>query len=258
MPLHRNFAYSVILLSAATASSAQSLKPDFKTQLKLGKEAAAELRTKEKVLPATDARVKLLRELGAKLIKTIPEKEWKARPYEFSFDVIESKEVNAFCLPGGPVFFYTGLIEKMTTVDQLVGVLGHEVGHARLEHWARGVEDANRKGILFGIASEIFNIGKTGQDIASMALGVDQLKYGRKHENQSDVEGFNASTAMGYNPQGMIDVFKMFQEMKKGSNNPEWLSSHPDDKKRIQRLDDMVKKSKRAYPAQIPLPWLKK
>ncbi|MBL8049185.1 MAG: M48 family metalloprotease [Chthonomonas sp.] len=253
----RNFAVATTLVGAATMAQAQSLKPDFKTQLKLGKEAAAELRTKEKVLPGTDTRVKLLRSLGEKLIRTIPDAEWKSRPYEFSFDVIESKEVNAFCLPGGPVFFYTGLLDKMSTVDQLVGVLGHEVGHARMEHWARQVEDSNKKGLLFGIASEIFNIGKTGQDLASLALGVDQLKYGRKNENQADVEGFNSVVAMGYNPQGMVDVFRMFEAMKKGNNSPEWLSSHPDDKKRIQRLEDMTKKSKRTFPAQQRLPWLK-
>lgn len=251
----RKFAVASMVLGAASVAPAQSMKPDFKTQLKLGQEAAADVRKKEKVLPASDARVKLLRQLGEKLIRSIPQDEWKRRPYEFSFDVIDSKEVNAFCLPGGPVFFYTGLIDKMTTVDQLVGVLGHEVAHARQEHWARQVEDANRKGLLFGIASEIFNIGKTGQDLASIALGVDQLRYGRKHENQADSEGFTTIVAMGYNPQGMVDVFRMFEEMKKGNKNPEWMSSHPEDKKRIQRLEDMMRKSKRTFPAQQKLPW---
>lgn len=235
---------------------AQSLKPDFKTQLKLGKDAAAELRKKEKVLPDTDVRVKWLRKWGQAAIATIPAAELKARPYEFTFDVIESKEVNAFCLPGGPVFFYTGLLDKLKTEDEVVGILGHEIGHARLEHWARGVEDANKKGILFGVAAEIFKVGKTGQDVGSVLLGVDQLKYSRKFENQADGEGFTTVSQMGYNPQGMVNVFKMFQELKKGSGGPEWASSHPDDKKRIQRLEDLIKKSKTPFPALRPLPWL--
>jgi beta-barrel assembly-enhancing protease len=110
---------SIFVFGLIGGSQAQSLKPDFKTQLKLGKEAAAELRKKEKTLPATDQRVKFLTMLGNKIIATIPAKELKARPYEFTFDVIESKEVNAFALPGGPVFFYTGLLEKLKTTDEL-------------------------------------------------------------------------------------------------------------------------------------------
>jgi len=255
--MNRSKSFIAVSLALSTTLAHAQLKPSFGTQLKLGKEAAAELRKKEKVLPSSDRRVVLLRELGAKAIAQIPEKERKARPYEFTFDVIDSKEVNAFALPGGPVFFYTGLLEKMTTVDQVAGIIGHEITHVRLEHWARQVEDANKKAAGVTILNEIFRGGKIGEVAGNVVLALDQLKYSRKHEIQADGDGFVVVSGMGYNPQGMIDVFRMFEQMKGKGGDPEIMKTHPDDKKRIQRLEDLIKKSKRTYPAQVKLPWTK-
>ncbi|MCE9557413.1 MAG: M48 family metalloprotease [Armatimonadetes bacterium] len=247
---------SLLFVGLIGGSQAQSLKPDFKTQLKLGKEAAAELRKKEKVLPASDQRVKHLTMLGSKIIATIPASELKARPYEFTFEVIESKEINAFALPGGPVFFYTGLLEKLKTTDELLGILGHELTHVRGEHWAKMVEDQQGKGLLVGVLSEIFKVGRTGRTVANIALTLDGLKYSRNYEYAADKGGFDIESRLGYNPQGMANVFQMFLDLKGKGGDPEILKTHPDDKKRIQRIQDMIKKSGKTFPAEVRLPWV--
>src|SRR5690349_21378268 len=114
-------------------SYADAFKPSKADQVKLGKQAADELRKKEKVLPRSDSRAVKLREVGNKILAQM---DLKGQPWEFSFDVIQSKEVNAFALPGGPVFFYTGILDKIHTEDELAGILGHELTHVVREHWA--------------------------------------------------------------------------------------------------------------------------
>ena len=111
---------------AGGTASAQFSKPSVEQQIDLGKRAAAELRKSEKVLPASDPRVKLVRRIGRRLLSSIPASE----NWEFSFDVIQSKQVNAFALPGGPTFIYTGLLDKLKTEDELAGIMGHTHTHA--------------------------------------------------------------------------------------------------------------------------------
>lgn len=252
----QRFAVPVLFLLAAGSAVAGPLKPSFAEQLKLGLKAAADIRQKEKVLPASDYRVKKLRELGALVAKQIPADELKKKPYQFTFDVIESKEVNAFCLPGGPVFFYTGLLDKLTTEDQVLGILGHEVAHARNEHWARATEDQLNKTVGLTILLGALKANDIWYKAGDAALTLDMLKYSRKNETQSDDGGYAVVTGAGYNPQGMIDVFEMFRKLKAGGGGPEWLASHPDDKNRIKRLQDAMTKSKAMFPAQRQFAWM--
>ncbi|MEQ1932646.1 MAG: M48 family metalloprotease, partial [Fimbriimonadaceae bacterium] len=112
---------------------ADMFKPSKAEQVKLGQQAALEIRKKEKILPATDPRVIMLRRIGERLLKSVDDSK---EPWKYSFDVVDSKEINAFALPGGPVFFFTGLLNKMKTEDELAGILGHELAHTRREHWA--------------------------------------------------------------------------------------------------------------------------
>jgi len=246
-----------ILVLSAVGAQAQSLKPSFQEQLKLGLQAAADLRKKEKVLPATDSRVKKLREMGSALIKLIPVDELKKRPYQFSFDVIESKDVNAFCLPGGPVFFYTGLLDKLTTEDQVYGVLGHEITHARNEHWARGTEDQLKKQLGMQILLGLLKANDVWYKATGAALTLDMLKYSRKYETEADNGGFDLTLKQGYNPQGMIDVFTLLSKLATTSKLERILGTtdHPGDGARIKHLQDLMTKSKVVFPAQRSFKW---
>lgn len=240
-------------LGLAPEAAAQ-FKPSLKEQIQLGKKVAQNIRKEEKVLPATDDRVQLLREVGAQLLAQIPPEELKKRPFEFSFDLIENKEMNAFALPGGPIFFYTGLFEKFKTVDQLAGVLGHEMIHVREEHWASQYNDNLKRKLGVAAFLTILGANDTVFDVVGIAdTFAFELPYSRKHETRSDDGGFKLVVAAGYNPQGMVDVFKMFSEQG-GGKPPEFMSTHPDDKKRVKRLEEMVLKSGRQFPAQRPMP----
>jgi beta-barrel assembly-enhancing protease len=231
-------------------------KPSMSEQVRLGKQVAAELRKKEKdkVVPANDERVRLLRAIGEKIVAQIPADERKKKPWEYSFDLIESKEVNAFALPGGPVFFYSELFKKFKTEDEIAAVIGHELTHVREEHWAYQ-EASNRK--RTGLLTLGLLIFKANQDTANLVgIGdtlIFELPYSRDHESRADAGGFKLVDAAGFNPQGMVDVFTMFSKLG-GSKPPEFISDHPDDRARIKKLSEMLKKSGKQYPSQRPLP----
>src|SRR5437764_5414128 len=139
---------AVLFAGAYVPAQADMFKPSKAQQVQLGKRAADELRRKERVLPSSDPRVQTLRRVGSRLLSTVRTSD----PWEFRFDVIDSKQVNAFALPGGPTFFYTGLLDKMKTEDELAGVLGLEMTHVLEEHWAYAYADSHKRNLLLNFA----------------------------------------------------------------------------------------------------------
>ena len=252
---------SLLLAALVVSANAQLFKPSVADQVKAGKEYAAKIRKENKVLPDSDPRVKLLRQIGQRFLNARTPDEIKKEKWEYSFDVIESKEVNAFAIPGGPVFFFTGLIDRLTTVDEISGVMGHELTHVRREHWASAVNSQQEKGAGILLLGTIFGASRKTMDIASIINEVGfNLSNSRKQEGEADQYGFDFDLRAGYNPQGMIDVFDMFRKMKGSGGSPEFLNTHPDDKNRIntltKKLQDYQKSGKiKNLPPLTPLPF---
>ncbi len=153
-------------------------------------------------------------------------------PYEVR--IIDKKEVNAFALPGGPIYFYKGLIDLAESDDEIAAVLSHEVTHVSKRHTGRQISDAQGKStiaqLLLGRAGNVANI------FANIAFSLDQLKYSRDDEAQSDEIGFRYLTQAGYNPEAMASFFRKMQK-KSGGGGPEWLASHPLTRKRIEAAE---------------------
>jgi len=245
-------AAGIVIAGAPLGAKADLFKPSQAEQIKLGANAAAEIRKKEKILPASDVRVKLLRSVGQKLVASYGDKK---SPWKFSFDVIQSKEVNAFALPGGPIFFYTGILDQMETVDELAGILGHEIQHVRKEHWARQYAEQQKQGL--GLTALILLGGLDRKTAGIINVGADLLinsKYSRRHETQADDGGFSIMVRGGYNPQGIVNVFQKLGALG-GSKPPEFLSSHPSDKNRVKRLTEKINKLRVKVPMMVPLPF---
>jgi len=252
--MRRSLFTATIALGALVAGPAQAdiFKPSKSDQVKLGVRASAEIRKKEKVLPDSDRRVRLLREVAGNLLKASPDD--KKEPWQYSFDVIDNKAVNAFALPGGPIYFYTGLFDKFKTEDQLAAVLAHEMVHIRREHWARAYGDQQKRALGLSLILILFNANRTITDLASISNDLlVTLPFARRDETQSDDIGYEMMIKAGYNPQGMADVFMILRDAAKGGKPPEFLSTHPDDKNRISRIEDRIKKSGKIYPPQRPI-----
>lgn len=243
-----------LLILLGLPAAADPFRPGIKDQIQLGKRVATNIRKEEKVLPDTHPRVKKMREIAQKILAQIPEKERKERPFEYSFDLIDNKEVNAFALPGGPIFFFTGLFDKFETEDQLAAVLAHEIIHVRNQHWASAYADRQKRQLGIVVLLSVLNANDTVFNIAGVADSlVVELPYSRRHETEADLVGYDLMAAAGYNPQGMIDTFRTFEKLKGGKGGPEWMSTHPADRNRIKRLEDRLKKEKRTFRTQVPL-----
>jgi predicted Zn-dependent protease len=249
---------AIAALGAIQSAHADPFKPGKGDQVKLGQQASDQVKKQEKIVPANDPRVKKLREIGNRLMAAEPLK--KDEPWKFSFDLIQNKEANAFALPGGPIYFYTGLFDRFLTEDQIAGVLAHEITHIRKEHWAYAYRDQQKRDLLlFGILLGT-NANRTTADLLSIGSElVFGLPYSRRHETESDDIGLAMMIKAGYNPQGIVDAFKVLETMtKNASKPPEWISTHPDTSKRIKALETKVKALKGPFNPQIPVPWAKK
>lgn len=239
-------------LVAAPAAQADMFKPSKSDQVKLGLRAAADIKRQTRVLPNDDPRVQLLREVAGRLLASNPDP--RGEPWQYSFDMINNKQVNAFALPGGPIFFYTGLFEKFRTEDQLAAVLAHELVHIRKEHWANAYASQQKRALGLSVLLLIFRANRTITDLASISNDLlITLPFARKDETQADDTGFDMMIRAGFNPQGMADVFQILRDSARGGKPPEFLSTHPDDKGRINRIVAKIQNSQRTFSPQRPI-----
>jgi predicted Zn-dependent protease len=173
--------------------------------------------------------------------------------YPFEFHLLnDSQTINAFALPGGQVFITTALLSRFNSEAQLAGVLGHEIGHVVGRHGAEHLAKQQLGAALVnsvGIAAS--DSPESGRQAAVLAQAVNQLlnlKYGREDELESDRLGFQFMTEAEYNPEGIVEVMQILQSAR-GSQPPEFLSTHPDPGNRVERLQALVEQ---AYPKGIP------
>jgi predicted Zn-dependent protease len=160
----------------------------------------------------------------------------------WSFTVVDDPMVNAFALPGGPIFITRGILAHMNSEAQLVSVLGHEIGHITAKHSVQQMSQAQLAQI--GLIAAV--IAKPGLaqfgDLAGQSLGLLFLKFGRDDEIQADDLGFKYMLSAGYSPLEMAEMFRTLERLGGGGEGrvPEWLSTHPDPGNRVQKTRDRV------------------
>jgi predicted Zn-dependent protease len=204
-------------------------------EVQLGYELGDELRGELRFHPDPDVQA-YLTELGERIlveVQDIPSE------YEFRFFVVDDDAViNAFAVPGGGVYVYTGLILAAQTEAEVVGVLGHEIAHVLERHGAKGLITT------YGV-EEVLSLllGNNAPRLASLlselaATGA-LLKYSRDNELQSDREGVEWVIDAGYSPEGLIRFFETLQELS-GPSLPQFLSTHPNPGNRVERLRERL------------------
>ena len=164
----------------------------------------------------------------------------------WAFYVMDDPTVNAFALPGGSIFVTRGILTHMNSEAELVGVLGHEIGHVTARHSVQQMTREQLAQIGLGVGSIISSDIARYAGLASQGLGVLFLKYGRDAESQSDQLGFKYMVKEGYDPHAMASMFETLQRVSKlegAGDIPEWESTHPNPGNRIQatlkRLDTL-------------------
>ena len=138
----------------------------------------------------------------------------------------DPKTVNAFALPGGPIFITEGLLRQLKTEAELAGVLGHEIGHVIARHSSERLAKQQLTQGLIG-ALVVGSGDYTTAQIGQMVGGMINMKYGREDELESDALGIRIMAEAGYDPRGMIRVMEVLAKASGGSRQPEFVSTHP-------------------------------
>ncbi len=197
-------------------------------QIKLGFQATAQVYQQMPVLPDSSPETQYIRQLGQRLVATIPS------PYSwpFEFHVIPQKEINAFALPGGPMFVNVGTITAASNEAELAGVMAHEMAHVYMQHSAKQAGKAQLTAGLAGLAGAILGATLGGGLLGQLAQAGIQfgaegviLKYSRTDEAQADAVGAIILYKAGYNPQALADFFQRLGS--EGGQPPQFLSDHP-------------------------------
>ena len=207
--------------------------------VQLGQQAAAEVRQQMPMLKDGSTE-NLVERIGERLVEEIPE-QLRQPAFRYSFEVVNLKDINAFALPGGPMFLNRGMIEAAKTDAEVAGVMAHELSHVILRH---GTVQASKgqKFQIGAIAGQVLGAivgGRTGQVISQgsqFGLGAYFLKYGREYEREADLLGAQIMARAGYDPRQMANMFRTIQKQG-GNRGPEWLSSHPDPGNRYEAIN---------------------
>lgn len=239
-----------LLACMATAHCGQPLTLTSKEEEnKLGEDAYKEILAKEKVCkdPTVNEYVK---RVGLRIAQAAPDMGFK-----YEIVVIESDKVNAFCLPGGKIAVYTGILPYCENEAGLATVMGHEVAHAILRHGGQRMTQGtvvNVVGVLGGELLKQVGASDFTQTVAQNAYGYGSqlgilLPYSRMHEIEADLHGLTYLAIAGYEPSEAPKFWERFSAMK--SNTPTFMSTHPSHEDRALRLDRAVPDAKKLYEA---------
>lgn len=233
----------VASLAAQTKVTLPKNKYTPEQDVKLGLEAAESVR---KELPLfDDGRTReYVQDLGQRIVAVIPA-EYKQPLFRYTFEVVNQKEINAFALPGGPMFVNRGMIEAATTEGEVMGVMAHELSHVLLRHGTAQATEGQKfqiGSVLGQVAGAVIGggLGNVIAQGANLGFGTYFLKYGRKYEKQADILGAQIMARAGYDPRDMANMFKTI-EKQGGGGGPEWLSSHPNPGNRSEYIQQEAK-----------------
>jgi Zn-dependent protease with chaperone function len=224
---------------AQTQISAPSNKYSVQDDVKLGRQAAADVEQKMPIV--RDSVVQnYVESVGQRLVAAIPP-QFQHPEFRYTFEVVNANDINAFALPGGPTFVNTGMIKAARNEGELAGVMAHELSHVALRHATAQATETQKYqigSVLGQIAGAVIGggIGSVIGQGSQIGFGLGSLKYSRKYETQADILGAQIMARAGYDPHDLANVFKTI-ESQGGSGGPEFLSDHPNPGNRYERIN---------------------
>ena len=252
-----------ILNSCSTAPITERRQLKIIPEAKLNAQAAQiyeKVKEKEKLIK--DSRLTEIKEIGNKMENAISEYFYKTNlddptaNFSWEYILIDNKKVrNAWCMPGGKIAVYSGILEVTKDKDGLAAIMGHEIAHAVAKH---SVERASR-GVVLNASTQIIDIftgGKlsqvnrtTGMDTVGLLsqLGI-MNPFNRKQESEADYLGMIFSSLSGYDIRSTVKIWERMKEFNKGKAPPEFMSTHPSADNRIKRLNDRMNEVILNYP----------
>lgn len=203
-----------------------------KQYLQMQQEASA----KGALAAPTHPQLLRLRAISQKLIPFAPRWNPRATQWQWEVNLIGSKQINAFCMPGGKIAFYTGILDTLNlTDDEVAIIMGHEIAHALREHGRERVGKSMATQGALSIGSALLGLGDLGRVAAGGAANLLSLKFGRDDETEGDLIGMDLAARAGYDPRAGVALWQKMATASKGAP-PAWLSTHPSGKNRIAEI----------------------
>ena len=236
-------AWTVLITPFAALAQTQVKAPrnKYKVQddVKLGRDYSVQVEKEFPILRDADATA-YLENVGRRLVANIPA-EFQEPAFRYSFKIVNARDINAFALPGGPMYVNRGMIEAAKNEGEMAGVMAHEIAHVALRHsTAQATQQSNPLNQILGIGAILGGAilgGQTGAAIGqTIYSGLFVNPYSREYETQSDILGSQILARAGYDPRDLANMFRTI-ERESGGSGPEWLSTHPSPANRYENIN---------------------
>ena len=188
--------------------------------------------------PDDNAQLIRLRAIAKRLLPFTSKWNNRANAWNWEVNLIGSKQINAFCMPGGKIAFYSGILNALKmTDDEAAAVMGHEIAHALREHARARMGKQAATNIGANVVSQIFGLGNLGNAALGAGANLLTLKFSRDDETEADLVGLELMARAGYDPRAGITLWQKMQAASKGAP-PQWMSTHPASDSRIREIQN--------------------
>ena len=192
-----------------------------------------------------------LRAIARKLIPFTTAWNPRAKNWRWEVNLIGSKQLNAWCMPGGKIAFCAGILDQLKLNDDEVAmIMGHEMAHALREHARERLAKSQATSVGLSLASQLLGLGSLGDTAANLGTQLLTLKYSRDDETESDLVGLEIAARAGYKPEASVSLWQKMQSAS-GKGSPDFLSTHPSGANRIQELQANLPKVQHLYEQAI-------
>ena len=201
------------------------------------------------LLPRDHPQSVRLRRIAQRIIPHATAWNPRAKDWQWEVALIHSKQINAFCLPGGKIAFFTGILDQLQlSDDEAAMIMGHEMAHALREHARERLAKSTATSLGLRLGSELLGLGNIGAAAADMGTQLLTLKFSREDESEADLVGLELAARGAYRPDASVSLWQKMAKAN-GSGGIAFLSTHPSGPQRIETLQANVPKVQRLYEA---------
>ena len=212
----------------------------------------AHARQQGALAPESNPQLQALRAIAARLIAQSAQWNTRARQWHWEVNLIGSKQINAFCMPGGKIAVFTGLLNQLhLSEDETARVVGHEMAHALREHARERIAKTQGTGTLLSLGAQILGLGQLGDVAANIGTQLLSLRFSREDETEADLVGLELAARGGFNPQASVSLWEKMGQAAGSGGGPGFLSTHPSGPDRIRRLQQNVPRVRGLYQQAI-------
>ena len=209
----------------------------------------AQAKAKRALAPDNHPQLIQLRAIAQRIIPYAQQWNSRAGSWRWEVNLIGSKQINAFCMPGGKIAFYTGILDQLKlTDDEIAMVMGHEMAHALREHAREHIAKSQATSIGLSLGAQLLGLGELGNMAANLGTQLLTLKFSRSDESEADLVGLELAARAGYDPQAAVTLWQKMGQAT-GNGGIGFLSTHPTGPDRIRELEQNVPRVEGLYRA---------